>query len=71
MDVLSGKKKDGLEMKKYPSVKAVLLAITVICSIEFFTSRLEKVTILSIDSAFTTAGNSLVESIMLKNKNSI
>lgn len=70
MDVLSGKKKDGLEMKKYPSVKAVLLAITVICSIEFFTSRLEKVTILSIDSAFTTAGNSLVESIMLKNKNS-
>jgi len=53
-------------MKKLPSVKAVCLALIVIVFIEFFTSRLEQITVLSLDSTMTTMGNSLIESIMLK-----
>lgn len=68
MNSLSGKKKDGLEMKKLPSVKAVLLAITVICSIEIFTNLIEGITIISLDSAYTTASNAVIESVMLKNQ---
>ncbi len=55
-------------MKKLPSVKAILVAITVICSIEIFTRLIENVTILSLDSAYTTTSNSVIESIMLKNQ---
>lgn len=59
-------------MKKLPSVKAVCIALIVISCIEFLTSRLEKITILSFDSAITTSCNSMIESIMLKNqKNNI
>lgn len=55
-------------MKKLPSVKAISLALIAICCIEFLTNRIEQVTILSLDSAITTTGNSLIESIMLKTK---
>lgn len=55
-------------MKKLPSVKAVLLAITVICSIEIFTNLIEGITIISLDSAYTTASNAVIESVMLKNQ---
>jgi len=55
-------------MKKLPSVKAICLAIIVISCIEFMTNRLEQITVLSIDSTVTTIGNSLIESIMLKNQ---
>ena len=55
-------------MKKLPSVKAVFIAFTVICSIEIFTNLIEKITIISIDSAYTTASSSVIESIMLKNQ---
>lgn len=57
-----------LEMKKLPSVKAVFIAIAVICSIEVFTKLVEGITILSLDCSFTTTGNSVIESIMLKNQ---
>jgi len=53
-------------MKKLPSIKAILLAIIVISSIEFLTNRLEQITVLSLDSAITTTGNSVIESILLK-----
>lgn len=55
-------------MKKLPSVKAIFVAIIVISCIEFMTNRLEQITVLSIDSTVTTIGNSLIESIMLKNQ---
>ncbi len=55
-------------MKKLPSVKAVCLAIIVISCIEFLTNRLETVTVLSLDSTVTTIGNSLIETIMLRNQ---
>ncbi len=55
-------------MRKLPSIRAICYALIVICCIEFFTNRLEQVTVLSLDSAFTTVGNSLLESIMLKNQ---
>ncbi len=53
-------------MKKLPSIKAILVAIIVICSIEFVVSRLEKVTMFTLDSAFTTSGNVVMETILHK-----
>lgn len=55
-------------MKKLPSIKAVLGAIIVICIIQLVSGRLEKLTILSLDSTLTTTGNSFIEAIMLKNQ---
>ncbi len=55
-------------MKKLPSVKAILIAIAVICSIEFITNRLETVTILSFDRAITPSTNAFIETIVLKNE---
>lgn len=55
-------------MKKLPSVKAVCIALIVISCIEFLTNRLEQVMILSFDSSITTSCNSMIESIVLKNK---
>ena len=53
-------------MKKFPSIKAIIIALVVISFIQFVAVRLEHVTILSIDSSFTTIGNSLLESVVLK-----
>jgi len=55
-------------MKKLPSVKAILGAIIVICMIQFVANMLEQITVLSLNSAFTTIGNSFIESVMLKNQ---
>ena len=55
-------------MKKLPSIKAVLGAIIVICMIQLVSGRLEKLTILSLDSTLTTTGNSFIEAVMLKNQ---
>jgi len=61
-------KEGWFKMKNLPSVKAVVVALIVISCIEFLTGRLEQITVLSIDSSVTTIGNSLIESIMLKNQ---
>ena len=53
-------------MKKKFSVKAVIIALVVISFIQLVATRLQNVTILSIDSSFTTIGNSLLESVVLK-----
>lgn len=55
-------------MKKLPSIKAILGAIIVICMIQLVSGRLEKLTILSLDSTLTTTGNSFIEALMLKNQ---
>lgn len=55
-------------MKKLPSIKAILGAIIVICLIQLVSGRLEKLTILSLDSTLTTTGNSFIEALMLKNQ---
>ena len=55
-------------MKKLPSVKAICLALIVICSIQLISSIVKSITILSMDSAIFSTGNKLVESIMVKNK---
>lgn len=56
------------EMKKLPSVKATIGAIIVICLIQFVSNQLEQITILTLDSSITTTGNSVIESLMLKNE---
>ncbi len=55
-------------MKKLPSVKLVLLALTVICCVEFLVSRLEEVTLVTFHNGVMTSGNILMESILLKNE---
>lgn len=53
-------------MKNLPSIKAVIIALVVISFIQLVAVRLEHVTILPFDSSFTTIGNSLLESVVLK-----
>lgn len=55
-------------MKKLPSVKAVFIAVAVICCVEFFTYLIENITILSLDSSVPVAGNAIFESVMLKDQ---
>ena len=55
-------------MKKLHSIKAILGAIIVICMIQLVSGRLEKLTILSLDSTLTTTGNNFIEALMLKNQ---
>ena len=55
-------------MKKLPSIKAICLALIVICSIQLFSAIVKSITILSMDSAIFSTGSKLVESIMVKNK---
>ena len=54
-------------MKKYPSVKAICIALIVIGSIQIISLLVKNITILSMDSTLLSTGNNLVESIMIKN----
>lgn len=54
-------------MKKYPSVKAICIALIVIGSIQIVSLLVKNITILSMDSTLLSTGNNLVESIMIKN----
>ena len=53
-------------MKKLPSIKAMLLAIIVISCIQFTANRITDITVLQPTAAFTTLGNTLFESIVVK-----
>lgn len=55
-------------MKKLPSVRAIFIAVIVICSIEIVSVLVEHITILSMDSMVLSTGNNIVESIIIKNK---
>ncbi len=53
-------------MKKLPSVKGICIALIVISLIQVVSNRVERLTILSLDSTLTTRVNPLLEAIMLK-----
>ena len=53
-------------MKKLPSVKRVSLALLFIALIQFSFFKLQHVTVLSLNSNFTTIGNLFFEAVMLK-----
>ena len=55
-------------MKKLPSIRAMFIAVIVICSIELVSILIKSITILSMDSMILSTGNNLVESIMIKSK---
>ena len=54
-------------MKKLPSIKAFTLAIIAICCMHFVTSRITEITVLQPIAAYTTIGNTIFESVALKN----
>ncbi len=54
-------------MKKLPSIKAVLVALVAIGCLQFTTNQIARITVIEPMSAFTTLGNSLLESVVLKN----
>lgn len=54
-------------MKNLPSIKAMTLALIAISCLQFFTNRIEKITVIQPTSAFTTLGNTILESVALKN----
>ncbi len=53
-------------MKNLPSIKAMLLAIIVISCIQFTANRITDITVLQPTASFTTLGNTLLESIVVK-----
>ena len=53
-------------MKNLPSIKAMLLALIVISCIQFTANRITDITVLQPTAAFTTLGNTLLESIVVK-----
>ena len=53
-------------MKNLPSIKAMFLAIIVISCIQFTANRITDITVLQPTAAFTTLGNTLLESIVVK-----
>lgn len=65
-EITSGKRRMGIIMKNLPSIKAILIAIIAISCVQFITNRIEKITVLQPTSAFTTLGNSILESVALK-----
>ncbi len=54
-------------MKKLPSIKAILLAVIAISCIEFTANKIKEITVLQPTAAFTTLGNTVLESIVVKN----
>ncbi len=53
-------------MKKLPSVKRVTIALIFIVLIQMSFFKLQHVTVLSLNSNFTTIGNTFIEAVMLK-----
>ena len=53
-------------MKKLPSLKRVIRALFVIGLVQFTFARLQHVTVIHLDSTFTTVGNTFFEAVMLK-----
>lgn len=54
-------------MKKLPSIKAICIALIAISCVQFTTNKIEEITVIEPTSAFTTLGNSILESVVLKN----
>ncbi len=53
-------------MKKLPSIKAIVLAFIAIGCLEFSANRITNITVIHPTAAFTTLGNTVLESIVVK-----